>query len=90
MRSAQNPALLKALAGELKARRAVLKISQEELAHRADLNRTFIGKIEVAANQPSLTAFFGLASGLGISPADLIEGVTVRYLKELKASRNKN
>ena len=60
MRSVQNPSLLKAFAAEVKARRGLLHISQDELAFRSGLSRTFLGKIEIAQNQPSLTALFCL------------------------------
>ncbi len=66
MRTVQNPLLLKAFAAEIKARRGVLEISQEELAYRSGLSRTFLGKIEIASNQPSLTALFKLADGLQV------------------------
>jgi len=87
MRSSQDLALLRALAAEVKSLRAVLEISQDELAHRAGLARTFVGKIEIAKNQPSLTALFKLAQGLGILPQDLIAAVGARYKRELRAQR---
>lgn len=37
----RNDALLEAFAAELKARRAGLKLSQEEIAYRAGVNRMF-------------------------------------------------
>ena len=82
MRTSQNPALLKAFAAEIKARRGELQISQDELAYRAGLSRTFLGKIEIAQNQPSLTALFKLADGLQVSPDDLVKGVKSRLRKE--------
>lgn len=85
MRSAQDLNLLKGLAAAVKARRADLGISQEELAHRAGLNRTFIGKIETAKNQPSLTAFFALSAGLSCSPEVFVEDINKRFKKELRA-----
>jgi transcriptional regulator with XRE-family HTH domain len=75
---------VKSVAAEIKARRAVLKISQEELADRAGLNPSFIAKLEVCANQPSLTAFLLLAKGLGVKPADRLTAVLARHKKELK------
>jgi predicted transcriptional regulator len=45
---------MEAFAAELKARRSGLKLSQEELAHRAEVNRTYIAKLELARNQPTL------------------------------------
>ena len=85
MRSVQNPSLLKAFAAEVKARRGSLQISQDELAFRSGLSRTFLGKIEIAKNQPSLTALFKLADGLQVGPDELLGAVRSRLLKEEQA-----
>lgn len=82
MRSVQNPALLKALAAEIKARRGQLQISQDELAYRSGISRTFIGKMEIAENQPSLTALYKLAEGLQVAPDVLLKSVTLRLRNE--------
>ncbi len=79
MPSPANIPLLEAFASELKARRGKLEISQEELAHRADISRTFLAKIETAVNQPTLTAIFKIAQGLDADPEELIKSVTRRY-----------
>jgi len=47
--------------------------SQEELAERADLNRSFIGEIERGVATPSLATIGKLASGLELSPSSLLE-----------------
>lgn len=83
MRSNQDPALLKAFAAELKARRAALEISQETLAHASEVNRTFVAKLELATTSPSLTSLFRLANGLELSPWELVLSVQERYEKEL-------
>jgi transcriptional regulator with XRE-family HTH domain len=85
MPGVRDPALVRSLAAEIKARRAKLGISQEELAHRAGLGPLFIARIETAKNQPSLTAFVQLAAALGSKPADLMAAVMVRHRKELRA-----
>jgi transcriptional regulator with XRE-family HTH domain len=82
MRTVQNPSLLKAFAAEIKARRGELGISQEELAFRSGLSRTFLGKIEIAQNQPSLTALFKLADGLEVGSDELLKAVKIRLRKE--------
>jgi predicted transcriptional regulator len=83
MSPAQNPALLRALAAEIKHQRNILKISQDELAYRAGLNRTFLGKIEVAKNQPSLSALLKLSVGLNICMITLVAAIMARYAKEV-------
>lgn len=85
MPGVRDPALVKSISAEIKARRAVLKISQEELAHRAGLNPSFIAKLEICQNQPSMTAFMYLAKGLDAKPADLLTSVMTRYKREVKA-----
>jgi transcriptional regulator with XRE-family HTH domain len=86
MRTDQNIPLLKALAAEVKARRGTLQISQDELAYRSGLSRTFLGKIEIAQSQPSLTALFKLADGLEVGPDELLRAVKIRLRKEEKAA----
>ena len=49
-----------------------LGISQEALAERAGLHRTYIADIERGARNPTLLTIKKLAKGLGISGADLL------------------
>ncbi len=53
--------------------RISLGISQEELADRANIHRTYIGGIERGERNPTLTMIHRLASALGVNPAHLIE-----------------
>ena len=43
----RDEALIAAFADELRSRRAALRLSQEELAHRAGVIRTYIAKLEL-------------------------------------------
>lgn len=85
MRSTQDPALLRAFAAELKARRAELGFNQEELAFAAGLNRTFVAKLETAATSPSLTSLVSLCAGLTVEPSELMQSLMKRYKKELRS-----
>jgi len=49
-----------------------LGISQEALAERADLHRTYIADLERGARNPTLLTIKKLAKGLGVSAADLL------------------
>lgn len=89
MRKESDQFLLKALASEVKSRRAALGISQEELALRAEVNRTFVGKIELAMNQPTLSVLLRLAEGLQTPLPELIESVLKRRAKESRLVRKK-
>ena len=87
MRTTQNLDLMQAFAMEVKARRGELGISQEELAHRADVNRTFVAKVELAQNQPSLTVLHKLSTGLEVELPELLRLALLRYkrLEKTKA-----
>lgn len=73
-----NISLIQAFSAAVKARRHALDISQEELAHRAEVGRTYVARLEVAANQSSLSARFRLCSALEVTPAELLEDATKR------------
>ncbi len=51
--------------------RASQGLTQEELAHRADLHLTWIGRLESGATNPSWGTTKRVARGLGISHAAL-------------------
>jgi len=87
VRSNQDPALLRAFAAEIKARRAASELSQEGLAFASSVTRTFVAKLELAQTSPSLTTIFRLADGLKIGPDEMIQSTMRRYRKELRASK---
>jgi XRE family transcriptional regulator, regulator of sulfur utilization len=47
-------------------------LSQEQLAERADLNRSYIGEIERGVAMPSLATVVKLAAALGVSSSTLL------------------
>lgn len=49
--------------------------SQEEFALRCDLDRTYIGGIERGERNVALRNIEAIANGLGITIADLMEGL---------------
>lgn len=78
----RDDALLKAFASELKARRTILRLSQEELALRAGINRTYVAKIELCKNQPTLSIMFQLAQALECELPVMLKGVVDRYQRD--------
>ena len=65
---------LKTLLGRaIKAYRTTLGISQEELAHRAGLHRTYISDLERGARNPSIESIEKLARALQVSVARLFQ-----------------
>lgn len=87
MKSTKNTDLMKAFAAELRARRLELGVSQEELGHLCDVNRTFVAKIELAQNQPTLTVLLKLAGGLQVELPELMRHTLKRYETELRLAR---
>ena len=64
--------LLTALSYTVRERREVLRLSQEEVAQRAKLHRTYISDIERGARNLSLKSLVDLARALDLSTSDLI------------------
>ena len=87
MRKTGDAALLRAAAIEIKARRAALGISQEELAHRAGLNRTSIARVEIAQTQLSMSGIFRVAAALDTDVSNLMDAIGRRYAKEQRGSK---
>ena len=52
--------------------RRLQEISQEELAERAGLHRTYVGEIERGERNPSVDVMDRLAHGLSVSLAELL------------------
>jgi len=46
--------------------------SQEQLAGRAELNRSYLGEVERGDAMPSLATIEKIATALALSPADLL------------------
>lgn len=60
------------LAKNVRQLRTQAGLSQEELAARADLHRTYISSIERAERNVTLENIFILADALGVTPAELV------------------
>ena len=62
----------KGIGAELRRLRNEHKLTQEALAHNADVAIAFVKEIEVGKKQPTATTLFKLAYALGVTPNDLI------------------
>lgn len=67
--------LLPKLGDSVRSHRKVLGISQEKLAERCGLDRTYISMIERGVRNPSLTSLAKLASGLDVTISNLLNGI---------------
>lgn len=75
----RDEALLKAFGDELRSRRTNARLSQEELASLAEVNRTYVAKLELAQNQPTLGVLYRLACALKGDLPDLLKATLNRY-----------
>ena len=67
--------LLREFGRRIKMKRAECGISQESLAIRAGLDRTYISGLERGLRNPSLTCIFKVAKGLEVPCEDLLTGI---------------
>jgi transcriptional regulator with XRE-family HTH domain len=65
----------------VKAIRIKKGLSQEDLAHECNVDRSYISMIEVGRNEPSVTKIFELCKGLKIKPSDFFKLIENEYEK---------
>jgi len=64
--------LRQAFAANLRLLRHAKGISQEDLAHAAGINRSYMSKLEKGASYPGLEIIAKLATVLEVEPAELL------------------
>ena len=69
----ESEKLLKEFGHHLRSIRKDKNLSQEQLAHLADIDRTYISGIERGVRNISLINIFRLAKALEIPPAELFQ-----------------
>jgi len=70
--------LLQAFGSRVRALRHSIGISQEALADKCGLDRTYVGGIERGERNPSLRNISRIAVALNVSVSDLMSGVGPR------------
>lgn len=63
------------LARNLRHYRKLRGLSQEELAHRADLDRTYVSALERCVYAASVDRLEKLAEALAVHPSDLLASI---------------
>ena len=76
--TSRNPVLALAFGETVRALRETQNVAQEALALQADMDRSYLGKVERGEKQPSLDIVFRLSRVLGIAPAELVDAVSRR------------
>jgi transcriptional regulator with XRE-family HTH domain len=72
------PDSLAIFAANLRRIRQARGLSQERLAHAADLNMTHVAKIERTEREPGVRTIAKLSVALQVSAADLFDGIDGR------------
>ncbi len=62
-------------AANLRRLRRERGLTQEQLAERSGLDLASVGRIERAVRDPGVRTVARLAQGLGVRPADLLDGM---------------
>jgi len=75
MADASSQRLLKVLGLRIRDLRRAQGLSQEDLADKCGVHRTFMGTVERGESNLSFSNIFKVASTLGMSLSDLFEGV---------------
>lgn len=70
-----TPTARATFAANLRRERQRLKLSQEALGFRCDLNTSEISRLERSRRDPRLTTIVRLGKALGIPPARLLDGI---------------
>ena len=81
MNNVKEPALVK-LGENIRTYRKQLNVSQEELAHLADLDRTYIGGAERGERNLTILSMLRISSALEVSVIDLIDGLDLVFVGE--------
>ena len=71
----------------IKQLRAEHSLTQEDLADRCGLFRTYMSRIESGLANPTLTVLHALAAGLEVAPAELLappQAVTARRVRSAR------
>lgn len=60
------------ISSRIRSARITAALSQEEVADRAGLHRTYIGAVERAERNLTLRTLYAIANALDVSPRDLL------------------
>lgn len=73
--SSSRHAALKEFGSRVRHRRRALGLSQEKLAERAGLHRTYMGAVERGERNLAVLNILRLAEALAVEPGDLLDGL---------------
>ncbi len=71
---------LQAFGSRVRDRRHAAGLSQEDLADRAGIHRTYLSSVERGERNVALLNILKLSKALGVDPADLLSGLAYKTL----------
>ena len=71
--SSKDSAILRRLGTRIRSLRKAAALSQEQLAHSCELDRTYIGSVERGERNVSVLNLTKIAAGLSVTAKDLLE-----------------
>jgi transcriptional regulator with XRE-family HTH domain len=71
----------------IKELRSEQLVTQEELAERVGVFRTYMSRIETGAANPTLTMIHALAGALGVSVLDLFEAPSTAQPEKIRSTQ---
>ncbi len=75
---ADSNATVQSLLGKrIRDRRQILGVSQEEMAAKCGLHRTYYGSVERGERNVALQNIVRIADALEVDPSDLVSGLTL-------------
>lgn len=60
---------------EVRKARGLLELTQEDLAHKADLHSSYVSKLERGLKSPTLGVILQIANALEMPPGELVQAV---------------
>ena len=72
----------KVLGSVIRQLREEKKISQEVLSGLADVNRSYLSKIELGLKNPTITVLYKLANALNVQASDILRTVESEMSKD--------
>jgi transcriptional regulator with XRE-family HTH domain len=80
-----DPLVAHAFGAAVRTARVAAEISQEELAHKAGVERSHMGKIERGEHMPTLALALKIAKALGVTASDLVRETESALPKNYRA-----
>jgi transcriptional regulator with XRE-family HTH domain len=86
-RAADDSGIIELVARNIRAARKAARLSQEELAHEARVDRTYISQVERRLRNVTISVLARIAKALGTTPDKLLAASTSSAPKRARTAR---